>query len=83
MDDRSSTDSGVKRRLQLEEKDTEELADILPHESTPMVTDAMTKPSADLEEVDDDERNKRSKRDGAISTSTGSAGSREDPVRSQ
>jgi hypothetical protein len=83
MDDRSSTDSGVKRRLQLEEKDTEELADIFPHGSTPMVTDAMTKPSADLEEVDDDERNKRSKRDGAISTSTGSAGSREDPVRSQ
>ena len=48
-----------------------------------MITNGITKPNTNPKEVMEKERSKRSKKDGANSTSLGSAGSREGSVRSQ
>jgi hypothetical protein len=81
VDDRTSTDSGTKRRLALEYNNpTAEDND--GNSTLPMITDEPSSPQAQVEDSDI-ERNKRSKKAGADSPSLGSAGSREESVRSQ
>jgi hypothetical protein len=78
MDERDSTDSGAKRRLALEFPLNSN--DVNPETGlVPMLTDE----NQARTEVAETERNKRSKKDGANSPSLGSAGSREESVRSQ
>jgi hypothetical protein len=78
MDERDSTDSGAKRRLALELPLNSN--DVNPETGmVPMLTDE----NQARTEVAETERNKRSKKDGANSPSLGSAGSREESVRSQ
>jgi hypothetical protein len=78
MDERDTTDSGAKRRLALELPLNSN--DVNPETGmVPMLTDE----NQARTEVAETERNKRSKKDGANSPSLGSAGSREESVRSQ
>jgi hypothetical protein len=84
-DERDSTDSGVKRRLQLENgKISEnESSDIGDGSALPMITDGQKTLEEDTFDDDMVDRSKRTKKAGASSPSLGSAGSREESVRSQ
>jgi hypothetical protein len=80
----NSTDSGVKRRLLLTEGlDTDGLDDTNNEDGDLMVTDKNPPLIDESESIAENERKKRSKKAGAISPSLGSAGSREESVRSQ
>jgi hypothetical protein len=84
MEEQHSTDSGVKRRLLLTaglatdglDRPTNENGDMMVTDRDPPVTDSP-------ESAAGKERKKRSKKAAAISSSQGSAGSREKSVRSQ
>jgi hypothetical protein len=95
----NSADSGTKRQLELDATEDEDIRlDGLEGE-TPMLSDELEQatdithagvmvipPNSNVENLAglfDKERKKRSKRDGAVSPSLGSAGSHEEPVRSQ
>jgi hypothetical protein len=85
-DDRDSTESGVKRRLNLEDGklSEEECSDTGNGTVLPMFTDGQH--SLDVGNTDGKnmmDRNKRTKKDGASSPSLGSADSREESVPSQ
>jgi hypothetical protein len=80
MEERESTDSGVKRRLRLEGINPEVVAIDERTEGVAMVLDGDGLPQKDdtIKEC-----TKRPNKDGANSTSLGSVGSQEEPVRSQ
>jgi hypothetical protein len=85
-DDRDSTESGVKRRLNLEDGklSEEECSDTGNGTVLPMITDGQH--SLDVGNTDGKnmmDRSKCTKKDGASSPSLGSADSREESVRSQ
>jgi hypothetical protein len=83
MTDRDSTESGVKRRLQLDNQE-EENAMLEKENALAMVVNDGTHPSTAMMEVETEkDRLKCSKKTGANSPSLGSAGSHEEPVRSQ
>jgi hypothetical protein len=84
-DERESTDSGVKRRLQLENGkiSKNESSDIGDGSALPMITDGQKTLEEDTFDDDMVDRSKRTKKAGASSPSLGSAGSREESVRSQ
>jgi hypothetical protein len=83
-DERETSDNSVKRHLELGTSNSEdEYANLsIPHEEmTPMITNG---PTSEVPMTEGDTgRIKRSKKAGAVSPSTGSAGSFEEPVRSQ
>jgi hypothetical protein len=84
-DDRDSTESGVKRRLNLEggtlsEEDCSVTGD---GTALPMITDGQQPLDAVNTDGNMMDRSKRTKKDGASSPSLGSADSREESVRSQ
>jgi hypothetical protein len=72
MDDRNSTNSGVKRLLPLENESPIEVPD--GHGAAAMITDGSTPVVDDAEDDKDIDRTKRSRKAGAISPSNGSAG---------
>jgi hypothetical protein len=84
-DDRDSPESGVKRRLQLENGkfSKEESSDIGDGSALPMITDEQK--TLEKDTIDDDmvDRSKHTKKAGASSPSLGSAGSLEESVQSQ
>jgi hypothetical protein len=85
MDKGSPSDSSAKRRLELHGKEdmdkdsSDQQGNMQPSD---MNTDGSL-PSDQLEPVDEKDRKKRTKKDGAISSSLGSAASLEESVRSQ
>jgi hypothetical protein len=79
---REMLDVNTKRRLLLEDVHEQDDLDGANQVMTNGLTVAETRNNL-ISVAGTNERNKRSKKDGAISTSSGSAGSREDPVRSQ
>jgi hypothetical protein len=82
MDDRENSDPGVKRRLNLNVL----MEDVLPDDQeipAAMAVDGALVLSTIPVDDGTKDRTKRSKKDGAISSSLGSAGSREESVRSQ
>jgi hypothetical protein len=83
MDDQENSDPGAKRRLSLTTLSVENLAPEEPDLPAAMVVDGSLALHNLLAEEETNDRTKRSKKEGAISTSLGSAGSREGSVRSQ
>jgi hypothetical protein len=82
MRERDSLDTNVKRRLPLEqEPNTNTMAGTIKDAHVSLVVHGTEDNKPD--DTETNERKKRSKKDRAISTSTGSAGSREEPVRPQ
>jgi hypothetical protein len=86
MSDNTTTDLNAKRQLEFPSENSD--ANILDKGvtgvgSTAMVTDEMAVPTNVLENKSENDRKKRSKKDGADSPSLGSAGSLEEPARSQ
>jgi hypothetical protein len=84
-EDRDSTESGVKRHLNLENKKLteEESSDIGDGATLPVIMDGQKTLDEDTSDDDMMDRSKRTKKAGASSPSLGSAGSREESVRSQ
>jgi hypothetical protein len=83
MEENGSSDSTVKRRLEMNQQDEDELLGQNKEDlGAAMVVDTGCPAIADPGKVDKT-RTKRSKKDGAISPSNGSAGSFEESVRSQ
>jgi hypothetical protein len=82
MVDPDSSDSGTKRRLLLGSGQMEE-GNGGPANTVPMIMDGIVGELVALEETDESDRVKRTKKDGANSSSLGSASSREELVREQ
>jgi hypothetical protein len=82
MSERELLDVNTKRRLLLEDVHEQDDLGGANQVMTNGLTVAETRNNL-ISVAGTNERTKRSKKDGAISTSSGSAGSREDPVRSQ
>jgi hypothetical protein len=82
MDDRENSDPGAKRRLNLNVLVEDVLTDDQERPAAMAVDGALALPIIPVDDGTND-RTKRSKKDGAISSSLGSAGSREESVRSQ
>jgi hypothetical protein len=83
MTDRDSTESGVKRRLELDNQEEEDTTLGKENALAVVVHDDTHPPTAMMEVETEKDRLKRSKKAGAISPSLGSAGSQEESVRSQ
>jgi hypothetical protein len=80
----NSTDSGVKRRLLLTDGLVSDGLDDTNNEDGDLMVTDKNPPFTDVSKsIAEFERKKRSKKAGAISPSLGSAGSREESVRSQ
>jgi hypothetical protein len=83
MSDRESSESGAKRRLDLNSAGDDESLVEKENMLAVVVTDGTTPPTTRMDVDKENERLKHSKKAGANSPSLGSAGSREEPVRSQ